>query len=633
MMIKVDNEYLDFNEDIEIEQKANLFEDIASSHGDFSYSFEIQNTTRNKKLLGIESVNKLPSYSTRISCVLFNNSGEDLYHGYLRIESVSDVISCSFYSGNSSWIDTLNVNLRSFNYAFFDKDFTYTNVTNSFTKSTGIVWPLIDKGTLNKRKTPTLFDNDWHPFIYVKDIVRTFLAQSAIKLEGEIMSNPIYNNMITTNGGLSGVRDQLDSVSVYAGKTSAQLINSTSYADVSFQDTTNSPFFEGEDDNWGTTQYTVTKDLIELSLDINLNLTGSAVKACCSIKVLVDGADVFSKSYTSFSGTSSVTQNVVLTDLYAGSVIKVQARKSGTVIISSDYTIKTGSSIKFSAIKLRKVYAAQLLPDLTASEYLASLFARLCIFATFNYKTQTIHTRFLNNIKRQGALDLSNYIVSYSQDMTTLISDYGKKTNFLYQESGIEEINKYNSINATPYGGGTLEITNDFIEDETDLIELEEVAPYQISIPWLGISLPLLAYSVFEYGDEQTFTSVVDDGNGFAQFNCSATSIFTAGDLFRCKDASNSLYDGVHMVTLVSGNSIVSDFPYDTTATGTVDQVIKVSTPAMLPIITSVILVKNPSPSSTLENKPANLSVSIVVAKLNSLDANDKSFAPMLDLA
>ena len=41
MMIKVGNEYLDFDDDITLERQIKLFENIATSNGDFSYAFDI----------------------------------------------------------------------------------------------------------------------------------------------------------------------------------------------------------------------------------------------------------------------------------------------------------------------------------------------------------------------------------------------------------------------------------------------------------------------------------------------------------------------------------------------------------------------------------------------------------------
>ena len=51
MMIKVSNEFLDFNEVIEVEKQIKLFEDISTTDGDFSYSFDIPKTLNNTRIL------------------------------------------------------------------------------------------------------------------------------------------------------------------------------------------------------------------------------------------------------------------------------------------------------------------------------------------------------------------------------------------------------------------------------------------------------------------------------------------------------------------------------------------------------------------------------------------------------
>jgi len=52
MMIKVNGEYLDFDDVVEIESQIKLFEDIETSNGDYSYSFTLPKTNKNLKALG-----------------------------------------------------------------------------------------------------------------------------------------------------------------------------------------------------------------------------------------------------------------------------------------------------------------------------------------------------------------------------------------------------------------------------------------------------------------------------------------------------------------------------------------------------------------------------------------------------
>lgn len=571
MIIKVGTQYLDFNGDIETEKQANLFEDISEVNGDFSYSFELEDTANNRYILGIQNINTVANFAQKIDCVLLSDSGEDLHYGYLRVESITDVISCSFFGGNNNWFVLTDTPIRQFNFRKFDKDFSYGNVVGSHTLSNGIVWPLIDRGTLNQRDTATVYDNDWQPFIYVKDVIRTVLNQEGIKLAGDILKDPIYNSLITTNNGLSGVQQQLDTVAVYASKTSNQTISSGTYADVSFQDTTTSPNFEGSDNNWTTPNYTVTKDLITLDIELNL-IIESASAGIGQIKLTVDGVAVFTKTVgAALSNTRTFNFKTTLSDIYSGSVIKLEAK-----VIANTYTINTNSTIKFTPVKLRKVYGSQLLPDLNASEYIASIFSRLNCFVSYDSKTQTINTKFLDNIIKETPIDLSEYIESFDQDNTSIVDEYARSTRFLYQESGEDNINQYNSISEIPYGGGEIVIDNDFIEEETDFIELEEIAPYQIPVNWLGFSLPLVEYSEYAAEDSYRFTDVNSSSN-FAEFEVSISADIETGDLIRVTISTDESYIGIFRVTstssLLGKLYLVTDAPYSASATGELEVV------------------------------------------------------------
>ena len=570
MIIKVGGEYLDFNGDIETEKQANLFEDISEVNGDFSYSFEVPDTPHNRAKLGVVSINTTANFAQKVDCVLLSDSGEDLHYGYIRVESISGGnISCSFFGGNNNWFVLTDQPLRDYNFMRLDKDFTYANVIASHSESSGIIWPLVDRGTLNLRDTATVYDNDWQPFIYVKDVIRTVLNQEGIKLAGDILKDPVYNSMITTNNGLSGVQAQLDTVTIYAAKTSDQTISTIS--DVSFQDTTTDPYFEGSDNNWTTPEYTVTKDIISIDIDINLKLYSGSF-AFGVLYITVDGVSQFSR-LISLDGNKSYNRTIKLTDIYSGSVVKLRAVAFGT-----SYDIKQGSTIKFKPVKLRKVYGSQLVPELNASEYIASIFSRFNCFVSYDSKNRTINTKFLDNIVNETPIDLSEYLESIEQDNTLIVDEYARSSRLIYSEAGDDNTEQYNSINTIPYGGGTLIIDNDFIEEETDFLELEEIAPYQIPVSWLGFSLPFIEYSEYEAEDSYAFTDVNSSSN-FAEFEVSTSTGIETGDLIRVTTSTDESYIGIFRVTSTSTSGIpaklylVTDAPYSASATGELEVV------------------------------------------------------------
>jgi hypothetical protein len=568
MIIKVPDGYLEFDGDIETERQANLFEDISEVNGDYSYSFEVQNTATNRAKLGIVNINEEPTYTQKLDCTIYSDAGEDIYYGYLRVESVTDVISLSFFGGNNAWFVLTERNIRDYNFTRFDKDFTYTNVINSHGLSNGVIWPLVDRGTLNLRDTATVYDNDWQPFIYVKDVVRTVLNQEGIKLEGDILKDPLYNALITSNNGLSGVQDKLDALSVYANKGSIQSITTDVYTDIAFSNFSVDPYFIGDEVDFDGTTYTVVKPIITAKITVLLTLDNTDPGLANSrFRVLKNGVSIYSKLYA-YADKQTIDATITLSNLEIGDTIKIQIKQGNAL---NDFDILLNSSLKIEVLKLRAVSVSSLVPDLTANEYIASIFSRFNCFVSYDGKTQTINTKFLDNIVKETPIDISQYVESFETDYTTIADEYAQRNNIIYQESGEDNINTYNSINETPYGGGVIEVDNEFIEKDSDLIELEEIACYQAPISWLGFSLPVMEYTELNSVDSKRFTSV-SDSSGYASFAVSSSSIYSVGDLVRIVDSNVDDYNGiVARVQSIVLDTIITDYPYISTASGTLE--------------------------------------------------------------
>src|SRR5690349_10235367 len=111
MLIKVGDDYLTFNDDIEIERISKIFEEIDSTWGDFSYSFDIAYTAHNMEKLG----NPSPDVSDKtiyknVYADVCDNDGAVLHKGQIRVEKINKrtrKITCSFYSGNYNWMALL----------------------------------------------------------------------------------------------------------------------------------------------------------------------------------------------------------------------------------------------------------------------------------------------------------------------------------------------------------------------------------------------------------------------------------------------------------------------------------------------------------------------------------------------
>ena len=159
MMIKVSNEFLDFDDEIEVEKQIKLFEDISTTDGDYSYAFELQKTLHNTKLLGNpfpDNITK-PVYQ-RIPAQLLGNSGAVTYDGYLRIERITDVYECSFFAGNNNWFGMIDGQLQDLDFSVLNIDNNEVNIIDSWSITDGLVFPLLDNGGLITTFYPQLKD-------------------------------------------------------------------------------------------------------------------------------------------------------------------------------------------------------------------------------------------------------------------------------------------------------------------------------------------------------------------------------------------------------------------------------------------------------------------------------------------
>lgn len=174
MMIKVNGEYLDFDDQIEIERQIKLFQDIETSNGDFSYSFSLPKTQKNLAAIGNPTPDSIKSIYQNVACELFDDSGFSIQSGSLQIEGIFDVISCSFFGGNNDWFRLLTPPLTYLNaLKKYDVNLNVDSITQSWSKTKGLVFPILDTGALVTRGYRSLMVEDFTACIYVKDLLNT----------------------------------------------------------------------------------------------------------------------------------------------------------------------------------------------------------------------------------------------------------------------------------------------------------------------------------------------------------------------------------------------------------------------------------------------------------------------------
>lgn len=249
MMLRVNNEYLDFDDVVEVEKQVKLLESIDTADGDFSYQFSLPRTINNIKILGNPQPDNIskPVYQ-RIDAALLNDSGAELFKGYLRVERLKEVIDCSFFAGNNNWFGLLAGNLQDLDWSEFDLEISESNFAAAIFNTEGVVLPLIDNGVLVSRGTTQLKLEDFVAGIYVKSVFEKVFNSHGIKIQGELLDDVNFNAAITVKSGKS--QEDIDDRSSFVHSTNSPNPNDDTYRKAVFTNDSVFPYFDGAQNNY-----------------------------------------------------------------------------------------------------------------------------------------------------------------------------------------------------------------------------------------------------------------------------------------------------------------------------------------------------------------------------------------------
>lgn len=560
MMIRTSSGgFLDFNGEIEVERQSKLFEALDETWGDYSYTFELPLTQNNITELGIpfpDNVSKL--VYQKIDVDLVSESGEILYKGFLRIERITDVIETSFFSGNNNWMSVVSgITLQELNLSRFDKEINATNIQASWTATEGTYFPVIDTGILSTRRKADLVREDFYPFMYMKTVVNQLFVKAGLKLTGDLLNDWRYNRAIIT-GGVSQDASIITRSS-YASLSANQAIAEADGPEpIIFDDIVTAPYFDGSQGNFnpGLGRYTA-------DVPMRLNVIGTASFSSASnvyrIAIRINGSPIFEEATT---GEENLTvEKSILLD--TGDYVEIYVEVLNTLGTAN----VTAATFKITPTFLYKTIGGEFLPRWTGAKLMSNIFSMFNCIVTFDSNSRTVTANLFEKIKSKPAIDISQYISGSPEiDYSDFIGSYGKKTRLIYQEYDFSE--QYNSLNEVPYGAKSIEVNNDFIDEESDAVELDFVASFQYENP--GISTPVEQFDFFELdeGDQEDISSITDN-SGQARVNVGSSQPFTAGDIVRI-ETEQSEYNGDWIIETIGVGWIEpKGMAYSVSSTGT----------------------------------------------------------------
>lgn len=535
MILKKGNEYLDFNGDIEIDQQVASVETL-DTVGTFSYSFSLPPTIKNKRLLGITSydvVNKRVFTQTD-DVELQTDLGMTLLTGSLLVTDTL-AISCSFVSGNTTFFNSIQGKIADTDLSDFDVYLNEANITNSWTKNDGVVFPLVDRGQLSLRKDAFMkmrkfnglvYQNDWQPFVYIKSTVQRCLQKSGLKIAGDLVNDATYSSLITTNNSTRFFEQKIKETNVFVGKTTPQTISDAGYTKISFEDATSGMFYTTIKNSWDyvNNKWNVPFDC---TIAVTFTLQTSDATKLINISIRRSGTlerEDFNLKGLLLSGTTSSTKDPLghpqdfhsnandAFELWA----QVDSSTPGSVTILSGTFLGEVQKTSF-------IFAQQLLPDQDAKDFIKEIFRLFNVVCSFDSYTKTINTKFFKNIVTSTEQDYSRFIDSYNaENGFELVSGYAQSNNVTYKDDSTQEIINYNNANIVPYGAGQIKISNKFLNITSDLFQSNFTAAFSQFYPAFGVQLIKLNFSEYvtnEDPDESDSITSVTNSSGDAQFN------------------------------------------------------------------------------------------------------------------
>jgi len=566
MMLRSNDRYFDFKEDIDVEKQSKLLEAIADTAGDFSYQFDLKRTDNNMSIFGFPTADVVKSIYRSVPCDILGDDNIPMYSGQIRVENLTKTeISCSFFSGNYNWINQLSGDMTDLDLSAYTTDLTKLNIIASFANDSGIVFPFIDLGGLVTRSYRSLKTEDFVGSFYVKTLMHEVFAQSGLKLQGDLLSDPMFNKLVIVTNTRSKVAQ--DNNSIFVATEISQSGNAGPFA---FELQTD-PYYVGSD-----ITVTVAGNVLSGNrflfpngaiLDIEIEAESDDVLFVNVEKngstLLIGGVAVGVGGNGNFKGTTS-------------------ARLDAGDRLSFSSTAAPGANLLRMKVKVKPVFIYQstgrgAVPLWTMAQFVNNFMQLFCCISDYDAVSKTVTIDLLDKLKSKDPIEITESVEITDTNFSELVDNYGQKTNIEYSSSNDEDLSEYNISTYVKYGAGVISIANDFIPKSKTLFTSDISSPISYINLAFACSLEKINFVQIANAKKSTnamqitsdITSVTIGGSGEARLNiANANRTFQLNDLVRI-DFDGVYADGEYVVDDVTSTYItLFGLPFASTTTG-----------------------------------------------------------------
>jgi hypothetical protein len=213
--INDDNDQINYGtDDLVITKQVASFRNFKIK-GDVSISFNVPNTSTNRKALGYYGFQQInnPTFSKNVFNLV--KDGNILMRGYLVIEEDNGKeLSLYFISGNANWFRAFDFSCKEIRNNGYQVRWTGTTIVASVANTTGIVFPFIDYMFQRQKHDRYSFcmnisgvDNDDvlninnFPCLYMSTLVQELAKVANIRINGNLLNDKLYKSLIVTPEG------------------------------------------------------------------------------------------------------------------------------------------------------------------------------------------------------------------------------------------------------------------------------------------------------------------------------------------------------------------------------------------------------------------------------------------------
>lgn len=566
MMIKVSNEFLDFNDLIEVEKQIKLIEEISTTDGDFSYAFELQKTIHNTRLLGNPLPDNISKYVyQKIPAKLLSDNGVETFDGYIRLERITQVYECSFFAGNNNWFGMIDGLLSDLNLSQYDVAQTEANIVNSWSLTEGLVFPLVDNGPLLTRRYPQTKIEDYIGGFYFKTILERIFTEAGIKIQGELLNDWVFNNAICLKNSKN--QSEIDARSSYVAKTATQTVMDPGggvWELITWNDETTYPYYDGSQNNFDVTTERYTAD-VRMIVDVSVFLELSNSTGLLIAENFVNGVFHSVLGFTGGTGSSPQISGSARVPLDAGDYVDIRLRY---VSFGGSVDILSGT-VKITPTYIYKTFGASAVPNWTKQEFVSNVLRMFNVLASYQASNNTLTLNLFEKIKSKTPIDLSEYISDTEVDYSEFISEYGQRSKLSYNEVEFEELKSYNFGKYFKYGQGVINVNNDFLAPDVDIVESDFSNPVGYINAVFDMSMERLNLIELTEGDSFEFTGVTDN-SGVARVAI-PEDVYLVGDLIRITESIDPAYNGDWVVESIGAGYVeMTGMTYSTNSTGNI---------------------------------------------------------------